>query len=175
MNESNYEPISRKERLVKGLGHLIVATILLGLATFIAVGEPAEDDLVLVLMLLLASTVLGVGGVWFLLRKRRLTPSASAERKKEAKLRARARRSAFQAGVGGFIVVAGLGVLGSQSYMFLRESLWESMSIITGLAMMDVDWASNPTDWLGLHHILSVVPLSLALVLTGFMTISSRR
>ena len=52
-------------------------------------------------------------------------------------------------------------LLGWQVYEYLRYNIWPSVSVITALGWMNIRWAFNPTDWLGLYNILIKIPLSL--------------
>jgi hypothetical protein len=56
-----------------------------------------------------------------------------------------------------------LGILGYQSYIFFRYGSWPPRSVIWLLDFMEMPWAKYPTDWLGLHHIFDMIPLSLFL------------
>jgi hypothetical protein len=70
--------------------------------------------------------------------------------------------------VGISLMLCGFLVLGWQVYEYLRYSFWMPISVITGLSWIKLEWALNPTDWIGVFNILSNIPLSLALVVVGF-------
>ena len=67
----------------------------------------------------------------------------------------------------------GLVVFGWQAYEYLRYSVWPPLSIITVLEWMKLPWAFNPTDWVGVHNILSNIPLSIAMFASAWMVASS--
>ena len=69
------------------------------------------------------------------------------------------------------MMMSAFGLLGWQVYEYLRYSQWPSISIITALEWMKIGWALNPTDWIGLHNILSKTALSLAMFLLGFLVL----
>jgi hypothetical protein len=68
--------------------------------------------------------------------------------------------------VAGFL--GGLGVLGWQVFMWLKSSAWTDLSVVHGLQWLEVSWAMNPTDWLGVHEVLNDFPLAIALPLLGW-------
>jgi hypothetical protein len=74
---------------------------------------------------------------------------------------------------GALILIAGLIIFGWQIYQYLRYGIWNSVSIITLLAAMKYQWASNPTDWMGLHYVLTIAPLSGTLIIIGLGIISN--
>ncbi len=63
--------------------------------------------------------------------------------------------------------LVGLGLLGAiavwfyQIYIFLLNGFWMSISVVTALSWLKVQWALAPSQWLGLHKILDFLPLSL--------------
>ena len=66
-----------------------------------------------------------------------------------------------------FIFFAGAIVVIWQVGMFLSSGDWPSLSILSMWFFDDVEWATNPDSWLGLHFILSKTPLSAGLFGTG--------
>lgn len=52
-----------------------------------------------------------------------------------------------------------------QIYSYLRWGHWTSFSIIDGLAWLKIEWANNPTDWIGLHSFLDKLHASVGLML----------
>lgn len=60
-----------------------------------------------------------------------------------------------------------LAILGFQAYIFLQDGIWPEMSVMTALRLFDVPWAIFPQEWLGIHKILTHVPLSLSALLIG--------
>lgn len=73
------------------------------------------------------------------------------------------------------LIFGGLGVVGWQVYEYLRYNSWDSISIITALQWMKIQWAFNPTDWIGLYNILGMVPLSLTMIVVGWMVVMSEQ
>lgn len=69
---------------------------------------------------------------------------------------------ALMAGVIGLVLV-----LGWQVIQFLQLGEWTSVSIVTGLNMLDSEWAESPEQWIGLHGILDFVNLGVGLFLAG--------
>jgi hypothetical protein len=74
--------------------------------------------------------------------------------------------------IGGLLIAAGalvgIGMVAWQAYWYLRDGLWEALSLITALQWLGVRWASAPMGWYGLHKVLDAVPLSIASALAGF-------
>lgn len=66
-------------------------------------------------------------------------------------------------------LVLGSAVLLFQAYTYLRYGMWPPISLIDGLSLVNFGWATNPTDWKGLHKILSKIPLSLVFFIAGFL------
>ena len=54
-----------------------------------------------------------------------------------------------------------------QIYEFLKFDVWRSISLIDVLRTAEVQWATSPTDWLGLYRVLEWMPLSLLVPITG--------
>jgi hypothetical protein len=73
---------------------------------------------------------------------------------------------------GGLFVLAGLGVLGLQVVGYLKVGEWRSMSLFE-FASQYIPWLIHPRSWFGLHDIvrdaLDIMPLSLALILVGWL------
>lgn len=65
----------------------------------------------------------------------------------------------------------GCAVLSYQIYLFLKTNAWTSLTITSTLIWVGIapisSWAAWPSDWLGLHRILSGIPTSLALITAG--------
>jgi hypothetical protein len=60
-----------------------------------------------------------------------------------------------------------VGILGWQTYGYLRYSVWNSLSVIDALRWLGSNWASYPTDWTGLYSVLEWMPLSLGVFILG--------
>ena len=71
-------------------------------------------------------------------------------------------------------IFGGIAIIGYQALSYLRDGFWRSFSVIDGLEyFFDISWAKYPTDWIGLHTLLSPTPLSATLVLIGVLGIFS--
>ena len=70
------------------------------------------------------------------------------------------------------VALGGIGVLGFQSYGFLRTGDWPAMSLLR-LAYPHIEWLRDPQSWYGLHKIaydfLHIVPASIALIILGWL------
>lgn len=60
-----------------------------------------------------------------------------------------------------------LYIWGYQLYERLRFGMSTPRSVVDFLEWVGVAWASNPTDWYGLHSVLSGMPLAVAVLLLG--------
>lgn len=69
------------------------------------------------------------------------------------------------------LMLGGVCVLGWQGYHYLRYNEWISVSLITALEIMNIRWAFNPTDWLGLYNVLKAIPLSVTMFVVGWVTL----
>ena len=74
--------------------------------------------------------------------------------------------------IGVLIVLAGLGVLCLQVFGYLKTGDWKPVSTLSVVSPL-FSWLQNPQSWFGLHDIvrnmLGLMPLSLALVLLGWL------
>ncbi len=68
-------------------------------------------------------------------------------------------------------ILATVGILVWQIYSYLRLGEWPSLSIITALHWLNVDWARSPHDWAGVHKVLDAMPLSLTAFVAGMAPI----
>jgi hypothetical protein len=75
--------------------------------------------------------------------------------------------------VGLALMIGSVCLLGWQVYEYLRYNIWTSVSVITALGWINVGWAFNPTDWLGLYNILIKMPLCLIMFVLGFFVLVS--
>ena len=75
--------------------------------------------------------------------------------------------------VGLSFVFCSVCLLGWHMYEGLRYNVWMPMSMMVVLGWMNVSWALNPTDWLGLHNILIKTPLCAAMFVFGLIVFSS--
>ena len=71
------------------------------------------------------------------------------------------------------LLLGGLCVFGWQAYQYLRFNEWISISIISALEWMNIRWALYPVDWTGLHSILKAIPLSVTMLVAGWMVLMS--
>lgn len=53
-----------------------------------------------------------------------------------------------------------LGIVGWQTFFFLKDGRWIALSLISPLQWINCRWANHPNDWIGLHQLLDFVPLS---------------
>ena len=67
-------------------------------------------------------------------------------------------------------VLGCIAVLGYQSFFYLRDGIWQSLSLISVANWMGSEWAANPRSWFGLHKILSWIPLSIGIVIIGIVS-----
>ena len=72
-------------------------------------------------------------------------------------------------------IFGGLGVVGWQVYEYLRYNTWNSLSVINAMQWMKIQWALNPADWIGLYNILCMIPLSLTMIVIGWMVVMSEQ
>lgn len=64
--------------------------------------------------------------------------------------------------------VAGLAIIGVQTYAWLRSGVWVPFSVVDGAKLFfNYQWLASPVDWIGLHSALAKIPLSVLLVLGG--------
>ena len=62
-----------------------------------------------------------------------------------------------------------IGIVGWQIYGYLRFGFWQSLSVIDALRWTDIQWATAPTDWVGLYGVLEWLPLSAGVAIFGFL------
>ena len=62
-----------------------------------------------------------------------------------------------------------LAIVGYQIVMYLKTGSWHPLSVISFLKWLGSNWAYNPTNWVGLYKILDFIPLSMAVVITGWL------
>jgi len=73
------------------------------------------------------------------------------------------------------LIFVGVGTVGWQVYEYLRYSIWNPVSVIDALQWMKIQWALNPTDWIGLYNMLKMVPMSLTLIVIGWIVVMSEQ
>ena len=71
--------------------------------------------------------------------------------------------------IGLAVMLFGACVVGWQVYEYLRYNIWTPVSVINVLQWMEMGWAINPRDWLGLYNILIKIPLSLTMMWIGWL------
>jgi hypothetical protein len=71
------------------------------------------------------------------------------------------------------LILGGVAVFGWQVYAYLRHNIWTPVSVIVALQWMEIRWAINPSDWFGLYNILVKMPLSLTMMVMGWMVVMS--
>lgn len=73
----------------------------------------------------------------------------------------------------GVFVFAGVVLIGLQIFWFLQSGSWTPISLIDLAQRFSQEpWLYNPTEWLGVHWILSVIPSSAAAIVIGFIIVS---
>lgn len=76
--------------------------------------------------------------------------------------------------LGGALMLGGLAIGGLQCFWYLQDGTWTSLSFIDVAARyLDVPWARYPTEWFGLHTILSYIPVGLVAFLVGVGLLSA--
>ncbi len=68
------------------------------------------------------------------------------------------------------MVLGGIAILAWQIYQYLKTGAWPAISLITAMQYCGSKWAAYPTDWIGLHKAFEMIPLSITLFVTGFIT-----
>lgn len=80
----------------------------------------------------------------------------------------------------GLVIVAGVGIVSYQSFMWLQDGIWKELPLFAafnyffeGTALHG--WVSAPQSWLGLHNLvvwsLESIPLALVFILDGLAVI----
>ena len=88
--------------------------------------------------------------------------------------------SAFLMFCAGLVMLAGVGIVSYQSFMWLQDGIWKELPlfsafnyILEGTAFHG--WVSDPQSWLGLHNLvvwcLENIPLVLVLIVDGMAVI----
>lgn len=86
----------------------------------------------------------------------------------------------FVVGVLSFLVIIGLSLLGIlftiglfifgwQIYVYFRSGFRVSYSIIDVLKYINIDWAHQPSDWIGFYNMFDSIPASLGLMVVGLI------
>ena len=68
-------------------------------------------------------------------------------------------------------MLSGIGVLGYEAFLYLKNGLWPGISVLYALQQAGNEWALHPTDWYGLYKLLDSTPLSVALFVSGVLAI----
>ncbi|MER8529583.1 hypothetical protein [Mesorhizobium sp. M1272] len=78
--------------------------------------------------------------------------------------------------VGFILVLAGIGVLGVQTYWYLQSGMWTPLSLIDVgqmyLTAEKAPWVFFPQSWLGVYKILAWIPSSGLLFAFGILIIN---
>lgn len=61
-------------------------------------------------------------------------------------------------------ILGAAGIVVFQALSYLSSGEWTSLSVLTGLELLELEWATSPTEWLGAHKILGKVPLSIGVL-----------
>lgn len=68
----------------------------------------------------------------------------------------------------------GLGSLGRQIFLWLRDGRWTSVSVLDLLSWSGVgsqDWIARPNEWIGVWKLLNWLPLSAASLVVGIVLV----
>ena len=71
--------------------------------------------------------------------------------------------------ISGLIVLSGLVVVGWQIFQYMKDGIWNSVSIITAMQYFGNEWSFNPVEWTGLWNTLEFIPLSITLIVFGIL------
>ena len=71
--------------------------------------------------------------------------------------------------IGGLIFLSGLAVIGWQIFNYMKDGIWNSVSIITAMQYFGNKWSLNPVEWTGLWNTLEFIPLSITLIVFGIL------
>lgn len=83
-------------------------------------------------------------------------------------------------GIAVFFGFSGIIVFIYQLYIFLRHgdlflfSVIDAMEIINTFTYFAGEWVANPKDWIGLHMIMSWVPLAPVLFFSGLYLVNEK-
>jgi len=80
----------------------------------------------------------------------------------------------------GLVILAGVGIVGYQSIIWLQDGIWKELPLLSafnyfmqGTAFHG--WVSDPQSWLGLHNMvvwsLENIPIALVLIIDGLAVI----
>ena len=100
-----------------------------------------------------------------------LTPAELRERDRLELCRQRTDRAFEQAmQIGILALIGALALLGWQVVHYARAGQWNAISVIDVLCLTGNSWARAPSDWIGIHHLLTALPASLAVAAAGVTT-----
>lgn len=73
-------------------------------------------------------------------------------------------------------ILASVGIVIYQTYEWLRYGDWIKISVLQLLSFSEElqSWIYYPTEWVGVHKIFELIPLSLALFLIGIAIIANQ-
>lgn len=71
--------------------------------------------------------------------------------------------------IGPLFVTSGIGFFIYQIYSWLRNGEWVQYSLIWALSYVESiqSWSYYPTEWIGVHKILDIIPFSIFLIAIG--------
>ena len=70
--------------------------------------------------------------------------------------------------ISGFLeILAGIGLLVWHCFRYLQEGVFSVLSFIDMGRWLGLSWAHSPQSWLGLHEVLTYLPVFVILLLHG--------
>ena len=74
--------------------------------------------------------------------------------------------------IGVAFCLGGAGIVVYQIYTYLKSGNWEPISTIDALLLFEIQWAMNPTDWLGAWKVLDKIPASVPIFVCGLIVLN---
>ena len=65
--------------------------------------------------------------------------------------------------------VTAFGTFAYQMYLYIKAGVWQENSVINVLNYFGLAWAESPEIFIGLHELLSEVPLWTVLLISAFI------
>ena len=70
-----------------------------------------------------------------------------------------------------YATLGALAVLAWQCYRYLKLGVWPTLTVIDAMKAAGIDWATRPTDWLGVYALLAKTSLALAIFGLGLLAL----